>query len=160
RRAPPHPRRSRLVRRKEETAGPARHPGPRHRRAAAGRPRPAPGHVAVARRPRTAVPRRALARLPRQVRYRARLQAPQGHPPADRREDPCSLRGRPLGPAPHGRPRPAPARPPPGRRPPPPLGETPRPRPAAGTGPGPPRVSQHPPPPGAPPPCRETRTPH
>ena len=42
--------------------------------------------------------------------------------------------GRPLGPAPHGRARPAPARPAPGRRPPPPLGETPRSRPAAGPG--------------------------
>ncbi|HEY2267865.1 MAG TPA: hypothetical protein VGI96_34955 [Streptosporangiaceae bacterium] len=52
---------------------------------------------------------------------------------------------RPLGPAPYGRPRPAPARPPAGRRPPPPLEETARPRPAAGAGPGPPRVSQHPP---------------
>ena len=70
-----------------------------------------------------------------------------------------SRAGRPLGPAPHGRARPAPARPAPGRRPPPALGETPRSRPAAGTGPGPPRVSQHPPRPGDSRPCRETLPP-
>ena len=96
--APPHPRRPQLVRRQEETAGPARHPRPRHRRAPPRRTRPAPRYVAVARRPRPLVPRRALARLPRQVRYRARLQALQGHPRAHRREDPCSRAGRPAGP--------------------------------------------------------------
>ena len=69
----------------------------------------------------------------------------QGHPRPHRREGPRPRAGRPLGPDPHGRPRPAPARPPAGRRPPPPLGETARSRPAADTGPGPPRVSQHPP---------------
>ena len=88
RRAPPHPRRPRLVRREEETAGPARRPRPRHRRAPARRPGPAPRHVAVACRPRPPVPGRALARLPRTLRHRARLQALQGHPRAHRREDP------------------------------------------------------------------------
>ena len=125
--------------------GPARHPHPHHRRAAPRRPRPAPRHVAVARRPRPAVPRRALARLPRQVRHRARLQASQGQPRPHRRQSPPPRSGRRLGPAPHGRARPAPARQAPGRRPPPPVGETSRSRPAAHRRPGPPRVSQHPP---------------
>jgi hypothetical protein len=69
-RPPPHPRRPRLVRRKEGTAGPARHSRPRHRRAPARRTRPAPRHVAVACRPRPPVPGRALARLPRTIRHR------------------------------------------------------------------------------------------
>jgi len=67
------------------------------------------------------------------------------HPRPHRRESPHPRAGRPLGPDPHGRPRPAPARQAPGRRPPPPLGETPRSCQAPDTGPGPPGISQHPP---------------
>ena len=86
RRPPAAPRRPGLVRGPQPAARPARHPRPRHRRPPARRPRPPPPALALARRPRAAVPRWALARLPRQVRHRARLQAPQGHPRPHRHE--------------------------------------------------------------------------
>ena len=69
-RAPPHPRRPRLVRGQlgGRPARPARHRAAHHRRAPARRPQAAQDHVAMARRPGTAVPGRAMARLPGPLR--------------------------------------------------------------------------------------------
>ena len=155
-RAPPPPRRSRLVRRPEEPAGPARHPHPRHRRAAARRPRPAPRHVAMARRPGPLsldeLWRAYLARFDIEHAFKvlkgtlgltaAKVRAPEQ---ADRwvrllmAAHAQLLLARPLTDGLRLA-----------------LGETARSRPAAGPGPGPPGISQHPPWPGDTRPCRET----